>query len=250
MNVTVCKTDRALGQQAARCVAAKLQQALAEKKSANLLVSTGASQFTTLESLVRQDIDFSRITVYHLDEYVGLSRLHPASFCKYLKERLASKAPLQDMVYINGEENPQETISRLNSLFSGLEIDVGIIGIGENAHIAFNDPPADFDIQDAYHVVTLNDACKRQQVNEGWFPSPEAVPCQAISITCAQIMRCKSIVSPVPYKAKAKAVSDVLSAARVTNLIPATLLTTHPDFSLFLDEASASLTSPSALKAR
>jgi len=231
------------GRAAAELIDSKLQAALKSKETVNLLLSTGASQLHMLDALLAMDIDFSRIAVYHLDEYIGLSAHHPASFRKYINDRVLSRASFKNAVLIDGEGDALETVARLNAMFEGLEIDVGVIGIGENTHIAFNDPPADFGIKDAFHIVSLDDACKRQQVGEGWFTGLDDVPDKAISVTCAQIMRCKCIISVVPYAVKAKAVNAALSAEQPIESIPASLLLKHPDYYLFLDRDSASLTS-------
>lgn len=175
--------------------------------------------------------------MFHLDEYVSLPETHPASFRKYLKERFLSKVTLADCHLVDG--NP-DSIPALTAELRKAPIDIGLIGIGENAHIAFNDPPADFDTRESYIVVNLNERCKQQQVGEGWFASTEEVPAQAISMTPWQIMQCRHIISAVPHKVKAKAVSDTLNHD-TTPEIPATLLKTHPNFDLFLDAESASL---------
>ena len=247
MKLFVFENPEKLGLAAAKSIASKLRSALDKIDTVNLLLSTGASQFSTLEALIKEDVDYSRIVMYHLDEYVGISPQHSASFCKYLKERFVDRVPLKDAVYINGEGNAIDVVARLNNEFKKIEIDVGVIGIGENGHIAFNDPPADFGIQDAYHIVTLDDACKRQQVREGWFSAIHEVPNQAISITCAQIMRCKAIVSPVPYAVKAQAISNMLATIKPTSSIPSSLLLNHPDVALFLDKESVSLTKKTVL---
>lgn len=237
MNLHIEKTPALLGEKAAALTASLVRDAIRTKGYARLVLSTGSSQFETLEVLVKEDIDWSRVTMFHLDEYVNLPESHPASFRKYLKERFLSKVTLQDYHLVDGDP---ASIPALTEELRKAPIDVGLIGIGENAHIAFNDPPADFDTREAYIVVNLNERCKQQQVGEGWFPTTADVPAQAISMTPWQIMQCRHIISAVPHKVKAKAVADTMNH-ETTPEIPATLLKTHPAFDLFLDEESASL---------
>lgn len=247
MYIHVSPTDVQLGQAAAEKIAQLLNQAIAERGEANYLVSTGASQFTTFEALLKLDMDWSKVTMFHLDEYVGLPVEHIASFQKYLRERFTDKVSLKRAVFVNGLGNVEENLRLLSEDIAAHPIDVGVIGIGENAHIAFNDPPADFETESAYHIVTLNDTCKRQQVGEGWFATVDDVPRQAVSMTCKQIMRCRHIVAPVPNLRKAQAIHDTLCATGIDPMVPATLMVTHPSCYLFLDKDSASLCTPEML---
>jgi glucosamine-6-phosphate deaminase len=240
MKVKVFKNSEELGKAAASYSAEILNKAIKEKGEARLVLSTGASQFDTLKALIEMDVDWSKVEMFHLDEYIGLSESHPASFRKYLKERFTSKVPLKKAHFVDGEGNVQECIKLLTNEIRKAPVDLALIGIGENTHIAFNDPPADFDTKEAYIIVNLDDACKRQQVREGWFPTVNDVPSQAISMSVYQIMQSKVIVSCVPYEAKAKAVKLVLEND-VTNTIPATMLKKHPNWTLFLDSDSAAL---------
>lgn len=178
--------------------------------------------------------------MFHLDEYINLDENHPASFRKYLKERFTNKVQLKKAHFVDGNGNVSQNIEALTEAVRKSPIDVGVIGIGENAHIAFNDPPADFDTEEAYKVVQLDDRCKMQQVGEGWFPDIDAVPKEAITMTVKQILKCKAIISCVPYKVKAKAILDTLTEP-INNMVPATILKTHSDWHLFVDEDSASL---------
>lgn len=178
--------------------------------------------------------------MFHLDEYIGLSETHPASFRKYLKERFVNLVPLKAAHYVLGEGDLEKHISDLTHEIRKAPIDLGIVGIGENAHIAFNDPPANFETTEAFIIVNLDNKCKQQQVGEGWFPSVDEMPRQAITMTPFQIMQSKTIISCVPHKAKAQAVKDTLEND-LTNTIPATMLKGHSDYNLFIDEASASL---------
>lgn len=239
MYLKVSQDSKALGQAAGALIAEKLKESIDRKGSARLVLSTGASQFETLEALVASDVDWSKVTMFHLDEYVGLSEEHGASFRKYLKERFTSRVSAKAH-FVNGEGDVQSNIAALTKELCAEPIDVGVIGIGENAHIAFNDPPADFISRESYFVVNLAKRCKEQQVGEGWFQTVDDVPDQAISMTPFRIMQCRCIVSPVPHKVKAKAIFEVLSAKMTDPYVPATLLKEHPAFYLFLDEQSAS----------
>lgn len=239
MEIRICRDSEALGKSAARHVAQVLRDCIRENGYARIVLSTGASQFGVLSALVKESgIAWDRVEMFHLDEYVGLPETHGASFRKYLQERFVNLvAPLAAVHFVDGTE---ESIARLTEEVRRAPIDIGLIGIGENGHIAFNDPPADFDTKEAYVVVNLDDRCKRQQMGEGWFKTLDDVPKQAVSMTCYQIMQCKRIVSCVPYKVKAEAVEKTIRSGEITNLTPATLLKTHPDFILYLDQESAS----------
>ena len=239
MNVQVFPNGADLGRAAARHAAAILNEAIDRNGEARIVLSTGASQFDTLEHLIREDVDWSKVSAFHLDEYIGLSADHPASFRRYLKERFADRVPIGAMHYVAVEGDVEANIAALTVLLRQAPIDLAFIGIGENAHIAFNDPPADFDTKEAYIVVELDEACKRQQVGEGCFPSIDAVPKQAVTMTVHQIMQAKTILSCVPDKRKAQAVKLTLER-ELTNEVPATMLKRHADFHLYLDEQSAS----------
>ena len=227
---------------AAEAAASGLQSALRERGAANLILATGASQFEMLEHLLRQPVDWSKVTVFHLDEYIGLPITHPASFRKYLKERFADKTDgLADFHYVDGDaDDPAAECRRLGSLIRAHPIDVACIGIGENGHLAFNDPPADFEIEEPYIVVNLDEACRRQQLGEGWFPTLADVPAQAISMSIRQIMKSKQIVCTVPDRRKAEAVRNAVKGP-VTNQVPASILQQHPKCGLYLDKESAAL---------
>lgn len=250
MFVTVSSNESELGKAASKKIVELLNLAIAERGEANYLVSTGASQFSTFEALLKMEMDWSKVTMFHLDEYVDLPVTHIASFQKYLRERFVDKVNLKRAVFVNGIGDLKENLRVLEEDIAAHPIDVGVIGIGENAHIAFNDPPANFDIDCAYHVVTLNDTCKRQQVGEGWFTTEDDVPKQAVSMTPKQIMRCRHIVAPVPSKRKAQAIHDTLISAGIDPMVPATLMVTHPSCYLFLDTDSASLCTTEMLNNR
>lgn len=239
MEIRICENSEMLGKSAAKYVAEVLKNAISENGSARIVLSTGASQFDTLKALVKEEgIKWECVEMFHLDEYVGLPESHGASFRKYLKERFVEKVGnLKAAYFVDGTP---ECIAKITEEIKKAPIDIGLIGIGENAHIAFNDPPADFDTKESYIVVNLNERCKQQQMGEGWFETIDDVPKQAISMTCHQIMQCKKIVSCVPYKVKAEAIENTLKSKEVTNKIPATLLKTHPDMILYVDKDSAS----------
>lgn len=239
MEIRICKDSVELGKSAAKHVAQVLRDCIAENGSARIVLSTGASQFDTIKALVEEpDIKWECVEMFHLDEYVDLPITHVASFRKYLQERFVDKVgKLKAVHFVDGTK---ECISKLTEEIRKSPIDIGLIGIGENAHIAFNDPPADFDTKEAYIIVNLNETCKKQQMGEGWFATIDDVPKQAVSMTAYQIMQCKRIVSCVPHAVKAAAVENTIKATEVDNTVPATLLKTHPDFILYLDENSAS----------
>lgn len=240
VKIKILENPDALGKDAANYCAEIIKEAIARKGKARIVLSTGASQFDTIKAMIETDIDWSKVEMFHLDEYIALSESHPASFRKYLKERFLSQVNIQKANLVNGENDPQKEIAHLTSEIRKEPIDLGLIGIGENAHIAFNDPPADFGTEEAFICVTLNDNCKQQQVREGWFATVADVPKQAISMTVHQIMQCRHVISCVPYAVKAKAIKNMLEN-QLTNMVPATMLKKHPDFTLFLDKDSASM---------
>lgn len=242
MNIHFSENPVELGEVSGQKAAELIRSAIAEKGFANVILATGASQFGTLQALIAdKDIDWSKVTMFHLDEYIGLPLSHPASFRKYLKERFLEQVPtLKASHLIDGEGNPEEECTRLGALIAQFPIDVALVGIGENGHLAFNDPPADFDTENPYIVVNLDEPCRRQQMNEGWFPTLDDVPKQAISMSVKQIMKTAHLICSVPDLRKAQAVKDCLEHA-VSNLYPASILQQHPDCRLYLDEQSASL---------
>lgn len=235
----------AIGAAAAERGAAAIREAIARHGEATIIVATGASQFDTLAHLVRAEgIDWSKVTAFHLDEYVGLPVNHPASFRKYLAERfVAPLAGAVTFVPVAGDAgDPQAEAARLGRLIAGRRIDVCFAGIGENCHLAFNDPPADFDTEEPFIVVTLDEACRRQQLGEGWFPSLEAVPARAISMSIRQILKSRLIVLSVPDRRKAEAVRAAVEGP-VDPAYPASILQRHDRTVLIVDAPAASLLS-------
>ena len=247
MRINIFKTSDEMGRDASAFIAAKLNEAIAAKGEARVLLSTGASQFEMFKYIVDAQVDWSKVTMFHLDEYVGLPESHIASFRKYLKERFVSKVNLKAAYFVNGEGDVAANIAELTAKLREAPIDVGVIGIGENAHIAFNDPPADFEDQRYYKVVNLSDTCIKQQLHEGWFKDENEAYKQAISMTCSKIMDCKTIISVVPYAVKAQAILGTLTR-EVTNEVPATLFKKHADVTVYCDKDSASLVDEETLK--
>lgn len=241
MEIQRFETKDAMGRAAAAWAVSRILNALAQRGEARIIVATGASQFEVLADVVASGLDWSRVTAFHLDEYVGLPLAHPASFRKFLRERFVDLVPgLRAFHYVNGEApDPAAECRRLDTLIRAAPVDVALIGIGENGHLAFNDPPADFDTEDSYLVVNLDEACRRQQVGEGWFPSLDAVPRQAISMSVRRILATRALVCTVPDTRKAAAVRAALEGP-LTNMVPASILRTHPQCGLFLDAAAAS----------
>lgn len=242
MTVSISPNSLDLGQKAGKIGAELIRKAISTQGFANIILATGTSQFETLKQLLAEkDIDWSKVVVFHLDEYLGLSITHPASFRKYLVERFFNHVPqLKAYHLIDGENDPEKECERLSTLIQNHPIDVAFVGIGENGHLAFNDPPADFETEKPYLVVNLDHACRMQQFGEGWFPNLEAVPTQAISMSIRQIMKSKSIICSVPDLRKAQAVKDCLKG-EISNLHPASILQEHQDCQIFLDQPASSL---------
>jgi glucosamine-6-phosphate deaminase len=232
---------RELGRAAAERAAAALARATAERGRARILAATGASQFEFLEALTaRTDIDWSGVEMFHLDEYLGLAPDHPASFRRYLMERLITPAGIMRYHLLEGDKNPDDACRRAGAAIREATIDCAFVGIGENGHLAFNDPPADFDTREPYIVVSLDDACRRQQVGEGWFPTFDDVPERAITISIRQLLESREIICVVPDLRKAEAVKKCLTGP-VSPDVPASILQTHANTTVYLDTASASL---------
>jgi len=242
MNISISETKLDCGRFAALAGASKIRQAIARRGTASIILATGLSQIEMLAALVRADIDWSVVEVFHLDEYAGIPETHSASFRKYLKDNFVSKVPrLKAFHAIAGDAaDLSAEVKRLGDVISKAAIDVAFVGIGENGHLAFNDPPADFETEQPYLVVKLDQACRQQQVNEGWFPTVEETPDRAISMSVRQILKSRCIINTVPDERKAKAVAACLGG-EVSPLHPASILRLHPECYTFLDTDSASL---------
>ena len=240
MHLTIYPSKGTLGAAAAADASEAIRAAVAESGRARIIAATGASQFEFLAALVSlSDVPWERVELFHLDEYIGLSADHPASFRRYLRERLIEPARIGTVHLLNGEQDPHDVCARIGALIAAAPVDVAFVGIGENAHLAFNDPPADFDTREPYLVVSLDEACRRQQVGEGWFSEIESVPTQAISMSCRQILASRRILCIAPDARKAEAVRATVEGP-VTPHVPASILQTHDDVTLYLDVDSAS----------
>jgi glucosamine-6-phosphate deaminase len=229
---------------AARHAGRSLREAIARNGAARIIAATGASQFDFLEALTAAaDIDWSRVEMFHLDEYVGLPIDHPASFRKYLLERLIGRTGIVRYHFLDGERDAARVADEVGRELAKAPVDVAFVGIGENGHLAFNDPPADFITERPYLVVTLDEACRRQQVGEGWFASVSEVPSQAISMSIRQIRKSREIICIVPDARKAAAVKACVEG-EISPLAPASILRTHANTNLYLDRDSASQLQP------
>lgn len=243
MKIIVSENKIRLGEKAGEMAASAIREAIAKKGTANIILATGQSQFETLEKLVSEKgIDWGKVRMFHLDEYIGLEESSKAGFREYLKERFIEKVtPLLEIHLINGEaDDPEQECERLGQIIQKHPIDLAFVGIGENGHLAFNDPPADFKTENTYLVVNLDEKCREQQLGEGWFASVDDVPRQAISMSIKQMMKAKKIICACPDSRKAQAVKNCITLP-VSNLHPASILQEHPDCTLFLDNASAAL---------
>ncbi len=242
LKIKINDSASTLGQNAGYSAAEKIKSAISQNGFANIILATGTSQYETLNYLVGDPtIDWTKVTLFHLDEYIGIPVTHKASFRKYLTERFLSKVPALHSVHlIAADGDIDEVINYLSHQIITHPIDVALIGIGENGHLAFNDPPADFETEAPYLVVTLDEACRQQQVNEDWFDTIELVPKQAISMSIRQILKSKHIICSIPDLRKANAVCNSLQM-EIHPSVPATILQSHPSCEIYLDEASASL---------
>ena len=241
MDMRVFEDKKSLGVKAAAVAGEMIRAAVSERGKARIIAATGASQFDFLAALTRErQIDWKRVSMFHLDEYVGLPESHPASFRRYLRERLISKTGIVDYFLLDPGEDPASECRRVGEFIQKEPIDVAFVGIGENGHLAFNDPPADFETEMPYLVVKLDLKCRQQQLGEGWFGSLEEVPSRAISMSIRQIMKSRAILCIVPESRKAAAVKATLTEP-VSPMIPASILRTHANTILFLDHDSAAL---------
>lgn len=243
MNIGIFENSATLGRQASDVGARAIREAIDARGEANIILATAASQFPMLDCLVREPgIDWSRVTCFHLDEYIGIPESHPASFRLQMKERVVKRLPsLRKFHYIEADSIPlRAEIERLGEAIRRCPIDVAFIGIGENGHLAFNDPPADFETEAPYIVVNLDEKCRMQQVGEGWFKSLAEVPTQAVSMSVRQILKSAMLVCSAPDERKAAAVEMALNAP-ISPEAPCSILRSHPSCHLMLDTASATL---------
>ncbi len=250
MTLSILKNAEEMGKAAGKKAAQILRTVIQEKGTANVILATGASQFEVLKQVLSEkDIAWDKVTMFHLDEYLGISISHPASFRKYLLDRFITVVSpnLKEAFLINGENDGKKECERLGEIIKKHPIDLAFVGFGENGHLAFNDPPANFETEEPYLVVDLDQACRQQQFGEGWFESLESVPKQAISMSINQIMKTKHIICSVPDTRKAVAVKNCLNG-EISNLNPASILQKHPNCAYFLDQNAATLLPESILK--
>ena len=241
MQLHVFDDPATLGRVAATVAAEIIADSIAARGRARIIAATGASQFQFLSALVeRRELPWAQVELFHLDEYFNIPPTHPASFRKYLNERLIGPTGITTAHLLDGEQDPEIVCQTIGHLIASAPIDVAFVGIGENGHLAFNDPPADFDTREPYIVVSLDEACRRQQVGEGWFDTIDDVPTRAISMSVRQILEARHILCIVPDLRKAEAVRASVEGP-VTPSVPASILQTHAHVDLFLDRASSSL---------
>jgi glucosamine-6-phosphate deaminase len=241
MDIRIHSDRQSLSRAAGAHAAEALRECIRATGAARIIAATGASQIQFLEALTATaGIEWSRVEMFHLDEYVGLPATHPASFRRYLLDRLIDKVGVGRFHLLDGEANPDQVAQQTGDALAARPVDVAFAGIGENGHLAFNDPPADFTTERPYLIVTLDDACRRQQVGEGWFASIDDVPARAISMSVRQILKSKEIIAVVPDARKASAVKACVDGP-VSPMAPASILQTHENTTLYLDQDSAAL---------
>jgi glucosamine-6-phosphate deaminase len=242
VDIAIFDTKLELGRAAADRAAAAIGEAIGGNGEARVIAATGASQFEFLDALTATPgVEWARVSVFHLDEYVGVPDTHPASFRRYLRERIVERVHPRAFYFLAGDAaDPAAECRRVGALLARAPIDVAFVGIGENGHLAFNDPPADFESEEPYLVVELDEACRRQQLGEGWFATLDEVPRRAISMSIRQILKAREILCVVPDTRKAQAVRDCLEG-EVTPVHPSSILQTHPATTVYLDRASAAL---------
>src|SRR5436190_19440262 len=241
MVIKVYEDKASLGRAAAEQAAVSLRNAIQSRGRARIIAATGASQFEFLDALTAMlGIEWPQVEMFHLDEYIGLPVSHPASFRKYLLERLIHKTGVTKYHFLDGDGNVPEIVHKVSVELTAAPIDIAFVGIGENGHLAFNDPPADFETEEPYIVVTLDEACRRQQLGEGWFARLEDVPARALSMSIRQLLKSREVLCVVPDARKARAVRDCLQGP-VSRDHPASILQRHPRTAVFLDAASAAL---------
>jgi len=247
MQIKTFNDKNTLAERAAEQAAALLRRAIQERGSARIIAATGAAQFEFLQALTGlPGIDWSKVEMFHLDEYVGIPESHPASFRRFLRERLIEKTGITKFHLLDGDDDPAKVIRIVGNALRTEPVDVAFVGIGENGHLAFNDPPADFETEEPYLLVKLDEVCRRQQMGEGWFRSISEVPERAISMSVRQILKAEVIICIVPDARKANAVKACLEG-EISPLAPASILRTHPNTTLYLDQYSSALLSAATL---
>jgi glucosamine-6-phosphate deaminase len=244
MLIKVFSDKPSLGRAAAEQASAAIRRAITERGRARIVAATAASQLEFLDALTSTPgIDWTKVEAFHLDEYIGLPASHPGSFRKMLLEQLVAKTGTTKYHLLDGDaDDPSEVVRRVGKEIASAPIDIAFLGIGENGHLAFNDPPADFQVEDPYLIVKLDEACRRQQVGEAWFADISQVPTEAISMSVRQILKAKEILAVVPDTRKATAVRDCFEG-EISPMAPASILRTHPNATVYLDKNSASLLS-------
>jgi glucosamine-6-phosphate deaminase len=241
MKIIVKEDPVELGKEAGTMAARVIRNIIEQKGEANIILATGTSQFETLKQLTKEKIDWGKVIMFHLDEFIGLPESSPASFRRYLKERFIQKiSPLKEAHFVNGEKDPVQECVRLNEIIKKTSVDLALVGIGENGHLGFNDPPADFETEEPFIIVSLDEKCRQQQFGEGWFKSISDVPRMAITMSVKQIVKSFQIISSVPDQRKAEAVRNCFENP-VSNLFPASILQTHKNCFCFLDKSSSAL---------
>jgi glucosamine-6-phosphate deaminase len=249
MNLKVFDDKSSLAKVAADQAATSIIRAIRDRGTARVIAASAASQYEFLEALTAEPgIDWKRVELFHLDEYIGLPMTHPASFCKFLQERLIGKTGITNYHLLNGEADPMKVIHETSKFLTAAPIDVAFVGIGENGHLAFNDPPADFETEEPFIVVKLDEACRLQQVGEGWFKDLSTVPTQAISMSVRQVLKSKEILAVVPDARKAQAIKACFDGG-ISPMAPSSILRTHPNATVYLDRDSAALLSHETLSA-
>ncbi|HUE43643.1 MAG TPA: glucosamine-6-phosphate deaminase [Candidatus Sulfotelmatobacter sp.] len=248
MHVNVWPSRWESGTTAAKHAAKSLQRLQSASDTVRIIAATGASQLDFLQFLTATPgIDWPRVEMFHLDEYIGLPVAHPASFRNYLMERFIRKTGIRRYHLLDGEQNPTDVVRAVGEELKSAPIDLAFVGIGENAHLAFNDPPADFETDEPYLIVELDEACRSQQVNEGWFKTISDVPARAISMSVKQILKSKEIIAIVPGAQKARAVKACLEG-EISPTAPASILRNHPNTTVYLDTESASLLTQATIR--
>lgn len=247
MALKVFNDKSAASKAAAEQAGSAIRSAIRDRGQARIIAATAASQLQFLDALTRDPgIDWRRVEVFHLDEYIGLPITHPGSFRKMLLEQLVQKTGITKYHLLDGDGDAAEVVRRVGKDLASAPIDIAFLGIGENGHLAFNDPPADFEIDDPYLIVTLDEACRQQQVGEAWFADLSQVPTQAISMSLRQILKAKEILAVVPDTRKAQAIKACFEG-EIGPMAPASILRTHPNATVYLDKNSAALLSPAVL---